>query len=145
MYVRLSVCEHDDEKTQQDRWMKLYSYGIITRLVDLCRILDQIHQMVDYSNGYENRQWMYNESSPTKRIMENDALITNIPETHEAQVTALVQIRNTSRQKITYNNSNRTFNSIYQITSSHCEQKSKEIPQTHSLVSTPPCIYSFPT
>ncbi|GBM57391.1 hypothetical protein AVEN_59875-1 [Araneus ventricosus] len=62
---------------------------------------------------------MYVENSPTSRIMENDALFSNIPENtkhRKEENTALAQINNTSRQKITNNNSNRTNNSAQSLT-----------------------------
>ncbi|GBM75301.1 hypothetical protein AVEN_184216-1 [Araneus ventricosus] len=58
------------------------------------------------------------ESSPTRRIMENDALFTNNSRKHQAQETrktALAQISDTSRQQIT-NNSNSTNKSSQRLT-----------------------------
>ncbi|GBM74984.1 hypothetical protein AVEN_231516-1 [Araneus ventricosus] len=64
---------------------------------------------------YENRLGVWNgENGPTSRIMENDALISNILENTEKRQqenTALVQIKNTSRQQNTNNSSNSTNNS----------------------------------
>ncbi|GBO29837.1 hypothetical protein AVEN_147658-1 [Araneus ventricosus] len=51
--------------------------------------------------------------------MENDALISNIPENtkrRQQENTALAQINNTSRQQITNNNSNSTNNFPQRLT-----------------------------
>ncbi|GBM35192.1 hypothetical protein AVEN_189943-1 [Araneus ventricosus] len=57
--------------------------------------------------------WVYGRNSPTRRIMENEGLFTNMQGKHVAQVTGtipLIQISNTNRQQFTSNNSNSTFN-----------------------------------
>ncbi|GBL76105.1 hypothetical protein AVEN_234403-1 [Araneus ventricosus] len=82
----------------------------------------------DISNCYELR--VYGENSPTNRIMENDALFTNIQErrnTGNRINTALAQFSNTNKQQITNNNSNSDQRLADQLANSQCEQDPKEI------------------
>ncbi|GBL79586.1 hypothetical protein AVEN_18153-1 [Araneus ventricosus] len=58
--------------------------------------------------------WVYSGNSPTRRIMENEGLFTNMQEKHVTHVTGtipLIQISSTNRQQFFSNNSNSTFNS----------------------------------
>ncbi|GBM23003.1 hypothetical protein AVEN_172346-1 [Araneus ventricosus] len=61
---------------------------------------------------------VYVESSPASRIMENDALFHEYSRKHGAHITrktALVQISETSRQKVIDNNRNTTSNSAKRL------------------------------
>ncbi|GBM76790.1 hypothetical protein AVEN_59136-1 [Araneus ventricosus] len=61
----------------------------------------------------ETALWVYGGNSPTRRIMKNEGLFTNMQEKHVAQVTEtipLIQISNRNRQQFTSNNKNSTLN-----------------------------------
>ncbi|GBM32444.1 hypothetical protein AVEN_136024-1 [Araneus ventricosus] len=97
-------------------------------------------------------RWVYDENSPTSRIMENDVLFTNIQErrnTGKSNNTALAQFSNTSKQQITNNNSNSTNHSAQRLAADQLAMRTR--PQRESSRSEdvprrilPPCIYSVP-
>ncbi|GBM65862.1 hypothetical protein AVEN_248044-1 [Araneus ventricosus] len=76
---------------------------------------------------------MYGENTPTSRIMEKDALFTNIqerPNTFNRKNTTLAQISNTSKRQITNDNSNSSNNSAQCLAADQLAMRTRH--QRHS-------------
>ncbi|GBO01525.1 hypothetical protein AVEN_4921-1 [Araneus ventricosus] len=94
----------------------------------------------------------YGENSPRRRIMENDALFTNIQErrnTGRRKNTALAQFSSTSKQQITNNNSNSTNKSAQRRAADQLAVRTRLQRDSSRLEDVPrrillPSIYSVP-
>ncbi|GBL80593.1 hypothetical protein AVEN_225277-1 [Araneus ventricosus] len=95
---------------------------------------------------------VYGENSLTNRIMENDALFTNIQErrnTGKRKNTAFAQFSNTSKQQITNNNRNSTNNNAQRLAADQLAMRTRLQRDSSRFEDVPrrillPNIYSVP-